>query len=69
MRFRRKEVEAAIALTAGPVGFMVGKLHLIRPSPGIFFSLGVIATLCVIGIAFGFREARRVTRVDRGDRW
>jgi hypothetical protein len=33
--------------------------HILAPSPGMFFALGVLATLCLLGIAFGIREGLR----------
>ena len=59
---RKKQVWAAVAVTMMPIGGAIGRLHLIGPNPGTFFTLGVLATLSVLGLAYGFWDARRVVR-------
>ncbi len=59
----RRNGWAVVAALCGPtgiaVGMLAGKFHLLRPSPGIFFALGAMATLCVVGLVLGIRSARR----------
>ena len=57
---RQKRVWAAVSISATPVGLTLARLHLIGPSPGTYFGLGVLATLSVLGIIWGFNEARKV---------
>ena len=59
---RKKQAWAAASLIATPIGLAVGRLHLIGPNPATYFVLGVLATLSVVGIVYGFWEARRVVR-------
>lgn len=59
---RKKQAWAAAVVTAAPIGGAVGRLHLIGPNPGTFFALGVLATLSVFGVAYGFWDARRIVR-------
>jgi len=57
-----KKLWAVVAVLAGPIGAAIAKFHVIAPTPGMFFALGVLATLCIGGIVFGVRDARRVVR-------
>lgn len=57
---RQKAAWALVPTLATPAGMAVVKFHLIAPTPGMFFALGVLATLSVAGIAFGIRDARRI---------
>lgn len=59
---RKKRVWAAVAVIMMPIGGTIGRLHLIGPNPGTFFTLGVLATLSVLGVAYGLWDARRVVR-------
>ncbi len=59
---RDKAKWAAFALLAGPAGIAVAKLHLIAPTPGVFFILGAMATLCLGGIAYGVWDGPRKAR-------
>lgn len=59
---RKKQVWAAVAVIMMLIGDAVGRLHLIGPNPGTFFTLGVLASLSVLGIAYGLWDARRVVR-------
>ena len=56
---------AIIAILCGPAGIAIGKLRLIAPTPGTFFALGVMATLCVGGVVFGIWDARRAAKSGR----
>jgi hypothetical protein len=59
---RKKQVWATVAIITISVGGTVGRLHLIGPNPGTFFTLGVLATLAVVGIAYGLCDTQRVVR-------
>ena len=59
---RKKNAWVVCAIVAAPVGGVLARLHLIGPNPGTYFALGVLATLCVIGVAYGIWDARRVVR-------
>lgn len=59
MRHKRQARYVA-AVVSPSFGFAVGRLHLIGPNPDIFFSLGVLATLAMFGIAYDLREAHQV---------
>jgi hypothetical protein len=59
---RRKAAWAMVAILSAPAGAALVRLHLIAPTPWTFVALGVLAALCVGGILWGFREARRVVR-------
>ena len=61
---RQKALWALIATLLGSAGIALGKFHLIAPTPGVFFTLGVLATLPLAGIALGIRNARRIARID-----
>ena len=60
---RNKQIWAVVAVTMGPIGGIIGRLNLVGPNPGTFFALGVLATLSVLGIAYGFWDARRIVRL------
>jgi hypothetical protein len=62
---RKKQIGAVVALSAVPIGGALGRLHVIGPNPGTFFALGVLATLSVIGIAYGVWDAVRSARLGR----
>ena len=48
------------------LGFMMaGKLHLVAPSPAVFFGLGVAATLCVVGALYYGWDAIKVARAGK----
>jgi len=59
---RKKRAWALIAILAAPFGGALARLHLIGPNPGTYFALGVLAALCIVGIAYGIWDARRVVR-------
>jgi hypothetical protein len=59
---RNRKAWAFVAILATPLGAAIARLHLIRPSPGTYFALGALAALCLVGIAYGFWDARRVIR-------
>ena len=59
---RKKQVRAIVTLIMILIGETIGHLHLLGPNPGTYFTLGVFATLSVLGIAYGFWDARRVVR-------
>jgi hypothetical protein len=59
---RNKGAWAAAAIIMPVVGGPIGHLHLIAPKPVAFFTLGIIATLSVLGIAYGFWKARRIVQ-------
>ena len=59
---RQKALWAVVATLSAPAGIALGKFHLIAPTPGAFFSLGMLATLSLGGIALGIRDARRIAR-------
>lgn len=61
MTTRWRYAWAIIAVLSGPTGIIVGKLklNLLGPNPGTFFTLGVLATLSLLGIAHGLREGWR----------
>ncbi len=59
---RKKQVWAAVAVIAAPIGGALGRSHVIGPNPGTFFALGVLATLSIVGVAYGIWDARRATR-------
>ena len=65
MMDRRKRWGALVALLAAPSGTAIARLHLIAPSPGMFFVLGILATLCVLGVVYGVREGRKLARTGK----
>ena len=62
---RKRTAWAIVAILCGPIGIAIGRLHLIAPTPGMFFALGVMATLCVGGVVFGIWDARRAAKSGR----
>lgn len=59
---RTKNSWAIVTIVAASVGGLLSRLHLIGPNPGTYFALGVLATLCVMGVTYGIWDARRVAR-------
>ncbi len=59
---RKKQACAGASLIVTPIGLAVGRLHLIGSNPAIYFAFGVLATLSMVGVVYGFWEARRVVR-------
>jgi hypothetical protein len=56
---------ALVAIGAAPLGGALGRSHLIAPTPGMFFALGVLATLSLIGVGHGVWSSRRIARERR----
>jgi hypothetical protein len=61
-----KRVWAVVAIMAVPIGIIIGKYGLLRPTPGAFAFLGIVAGLCIAGIVYGVREGRRAAQHNRG---
>ena len=60
---RKKRILTVIAVSMMPIGGFIGSLNLVGPNPGTFFALGVLAALSVLGIVYGFWDARRIVRL------
>ena len=62
---RKKAAWAILPIVAGSVGVALAKAHIIGSNPGTFFALGVLASLSVAGITYGFIEGPRIARDRR----
>lgn len=62
---RQKARWAVVAILAAPLGGVLGRFHLITPSPAAFFALGVLATLSIGGVVYGIREGQRAAAAGR----
>jgi branched-subunit amino acid ABC-type transport system permease component len=58
----KKAAWAILPIVAGPVGVALARMHVIGPNPGTFFALGVLASLAIGGIEYGFIEGSRAAR-------
>ena len=61
----KKLAWAFVAVCAAPLGGALVRFCRIAPTPGMFFVLGVLATLSLIGIGYGIWEACRISREGR----
>ena len=59
---RQRAAWALMPVMLAPAGIAIGRFHLIAPTPGMFFALGVLATLSAGGIIFGVIVGRRIAR-------
>ena len=57
-----KNLWPIVAVLAPVLGFTVVKAGWLRPSIGAYVVLGVLGVLTLVGVVYGIREGRRVSR-------